>query len=113
MRFFSLASAEWTKVSFERRSCCSQPVHNALQCLWEPSVPDTVSTHAPPSGLSTLARGLGNRTLRRKIPCVHSVPLNVGSKLVLIDKQPNKEIVHALRLGKTNGATHQPLDPRA
>jgi hypothetical protein len=57
-------------------STCSQ----RLQCLWEPSIPDTVCTNSPPSGLSTLVRGLGNRTLRRKIPCVHLVPLNVGDE---------------------------------
>ena len=34
-------------------------------------------------------------------------------KLVPIDEQSNHEIVHALRLGKTNRATHQPFDPRA
>ena len=33
-----------------------------------------------PLGISTLARGLGYSTLRRKIPRVHLVPLNVGLK---------------------------------
>jgi hypothetical protein len=31
-------------------------------------------------------------------------------KLVPIDEEPNHQIVHALRLGKTNRASHQPLD---
>jgi hypothetical protein len=38
-----------------------------------------------------------------------------GSKgapeFVAIDEQPNDEIVHALRLGKAQRATHSPFDP--
>ena len=33
-------------------------------------------------------------------------------KLIPIDEEPDDEIVHTLRLGKTDRATHQPLDPR-
>ena len=33
----------------------------------------------PPMGIPTLARGLGYSPLRKKIPRVHLVPLNVGS----------------------------------
>ena len=32
-------------------------------------------------------------------------------KLVPIDEQPNHEIVHALRLGEAQCATHEPFDP--
>ena len=34
-----------------------------------------------------------------------------SSKLIPIDEQPNHQIVHALRLGKAQRATNQPLDP--
>ncbi len=34
-------------------------------------------------------------------------------KLVTIDEEPNHQIVHAFRLGKTDRAADQPLDPRA
>ena len=33
------------------------------------------------------------------------------SKLISIDEQPNHQIVHLFRLGKTQRATHEPLDP--
>jgi hypothetical protein len=36
----------------------------------------------PPIGIATLACGLGYSTLRKKIPRVHLVPLNVGQTLV-------------------------------
>jgi len=35
-----------------------------------------------------------------------------SSKLVAIDEQPNHQIVHLFRLGKANGATYEPLNPR-
>ena len=35
-----------------------------------------------------------------------------SSKLIPIDEQPNHQIVHLFRLGKANGATHEPLHPR-
>ena len=39
-------------------------------------------------------------------------PLSDGSsKFILIDEQPNHQIVHAVRLGKAQRATNQPLDP--
>ena len=34
-----------------------------------------------------------------------------SSKLIPIDEQLNHQIVHAFRLGKANGATHEPLHP--
>ena len=34
-----------------------------------------------------------------------------SSKLIPIDEQPNHQIVHLFRLGKANGATHEPLNP--
>jgi len=34
-----------------------------------------------------------------------------SSKRIPIDEQPNHQIVHLFRLGKANGATHQPLNP--
>jgi hypothetical protein len=34
-----------------------------------------------------------------------------SSKLIPIDEQSNHQIVHAFRLGKANGATHEPLNP--
>ena len=34
-----------------------------------------------------------------------------SSKLIPIDEQPYHQIVHAFRLGKANGATHEPLHP--
>src|SRR5262249_21089555 len=34
-----------------------------------------------------------------------------SSKLIPIDEQPNYQIVYAFRLGKANGATHEPLNP--
>jgi hypothetical protein len=34
-------------------------------------------------------------------------------KLIPINKQPNDQIVHALRFGETNRPAYQPLDPRA
>src|SRR5207245_2185431 len=34
-----------------------------------------------------------------------------SSKLILINEQPNHQIVHLFRLGKANGATHEPLNP--
>ena len=36
-----------------------------------------------------------------------------SSKFIAIDEQPNDQIVHVLRLGETNRAPHQPLDPRS
>jgi len=39
-------------------------------------------------------------------------PLSYGSsKFIAIDEQPNDQIVHVLRFGKTDGAAHQPFDP--
>src|SRR5215813_5829000 len=39
-------------------------------------------------------------------------PVSYGSsKFIAIDEQPNDQIVHALRLGKTDGTAHQPFDP--
>src|SRR5258706_11635528 len=38
--------------------------------------------------------------------------LDGSPKLVPIDEQPNHEIMHALRLGETNCATHESFDPR-
>jgi hypothetical protein len=37
--------------------------------------------------------------------------LDCCPKLVAIDEEPDHQIVHALRLGKTNRAPHQPFDP--
>src|SRR5215469_1144327 len=38
--------------------------------------------------------------------------LSDGScKLIPINEQPNHQIVHLFRLGKANGATHEPLNP--
>src|SRR5215471_1074048 len=34
-----------------------------------------------------------------------------SSKRIPIDEQPNHQIVHLFRLGKANGATHEPLHP--
>jgi hypothetical protein len=34
-----------------------------------------------------------------------------SSKLIPIDEQPNPQIVHAFRLGKAKGVTHEPLNP--
>jgi hypothetical protein len=44
-----------------------------------PPIADTVCQTPPPIGMPTLTCGLGYSTLRRKIPHVHLVPLNVGS----------------------------------
>src|SRR5918999_940762 len=38
-------------------------------------------------------------------------PSEGPSKLIPIDKESNHQIMHALRFGKTDRATHQPLDP--
>jgi hypothetical protein len=39
-------------------------------------------------------------------------PISYGSsKFIAIDEQPNDQIVHVLRLGKTDSAAHQPFDP--
>ena len=39
-------------------------------------------------------------------------PVSQGlSKFIAIDEQPNDQIVHALHLGKTDCAAHQPFDP--
>jgi hypothetical protein len=32
-------------------------------------------------------------------------------KLIAIDEETDHEIVHGRRFGKTDGATHEPLDP--
>jgi len=37
--------------------------------------------------------------------------LNESTELVTIDEQADHEIVHGRRVGKANGATHEPLDP--
>src|SRR5262244_2566095 len=77
--FFSLGSEGWTKVSFERQQCCSHPTHNAMENLWGPPIADTFCPNPPPIGILSLPHGLGYSTLRRKIPHVCLVPLNVGS----------------------------------
>src|SRR5262245_30007587 len=46
--------------------------------LWSPSIADTFCRPPPPMGFPTLAYGMGDSTLRRKILRVHLVPLNVG-----------------------------------
>ncbi len=38
--------------------------------------------------------------------------LEGSSKFIAVDEQPNHQVVHAFRLGKTNRTAHQPLDPR-
>ena len=35
-----------------------------------------------------------------------------SSKLIPIDEESNHQIMHALRLGETDGAAYQPFDPR-
>src|SRR4029453_18272551 len=49
-----------------------------MQNLWGSPIADTFCPHPPPIGIPPLACGLGDSTLRRKIPHVHLVPLNVG-----------------------------------
>ena len=36
-----------------------------------------------------------------------------SSKLIAIDEETDHEIVHGRRFGKTDRATHEPLDPHA
>ena len=36
---------------------------------------------------------------------------NGNPKLVPVDEEPDDQIVHTFRLGKTDRATHSPLDP--
>jgi len=54
---------------------------------------------------------LRKETARRR--CFRSVdPLSEeSSTLITIDEEPDHEIVHRRRFGKTNGAAHEPLDP--
>src|SRR5262247_2108934 len=78
MRFFLDWCAEWTKVSFSIQQCCRYQAYNVMKHLWSPLIADTFCRPPPPMGFPTLAYGLGDSTLRRKIPRVHLVPLNVG-----------------------------------
>ena len=75
---FSIGSERWTKVSFERQQCCSHHAHNAMQNLWGSPIADTFCPHPPPMGILTLAHRLGYSPLRRKMPHVRLVPLNVS-----------------------------------
>ena len=81
---------------------------------------DQILVHKKPVGVKLFAQSLTPAQLtswltRKNRRCRKGVDHGSDEppKLVPIDEQPNHEIVHALRLGKTNRATHQPFDPRA
>src|SRR5215211_5068654 len=91
--FFSMGSERWTKVSFERQQCCSHHAHDAMQSLWGPLIAATFCPNPPPIGIPNLACGLGYSTLRRKIPHVRLVPLNVGWKAKKLGKRTQENVL--------------------
>ena len=62
--------------------------------------------------------GLGWAGRRRVVQVAHPKMFHMcwalsdgSSKLIPIDEQPNHQIVHLVRLGKTDRAAHEPFNP--
>jgi hypothetical protein len=65
----------------------------------------------PPIGIATLACGLGYSTLRKKIPRVHLVPLNVGYTATPC-AQPSRQAVSFMKASPPLVCDHQNMPRR-